>query len=299
MSRLPHILFILTILFPPASLHAARNTRIDLQREGDYHVTMIPPLKVHSSLKRSETKKIGRYLQLFLDEADTIFPRFLSPEDQVAVYLLASRKEYFRFVQENDAPTAKYAGGYFSHTANQVVVWSSGQREEMIRTLFHELTHYYSSRNFKLLPQAINEGLSTYLQTVDLSFHKLEFGNTNSLYIENYRKHLSQDSYLPLSSFLALQGYDLGRMHEQFGAPQYARAWALTWYGLNGPPEVRGRFQEYLQAMTKHGDASGDKFMKIVALNGTQFEKEIVGFLGNRLAVKKARRRTRPSLARQ
>jgi hypothetical protein len=254
-----------TVRLEAASPKPVSQLDLSVKRKDGYTLFESPRFIVHSTMKRGETKRILRYLEIFADTALEIYPAKGLSWKNPLIYLYESRREYFIHVRKFGATDAKYGAGYFSPAKGMIAAYWSGTRESTVTLLFHELAHLCTMRYFQPLPQALNEGLSTYFETADLSHHNLEFGIPNARYRELFVKMVKNRSLVPLSQFLSLSGYRLGSMHETFGAPQYAQAWALVFYCLHGPREVQKRFRRYLSRLKTEPDARGTRFLETVA----------------------------------
>ncbi len=231
--------------------------------------------KIQSSFKKKDTKKFAYAIEDFAAQAERIYSIKLS--QKLSLCLFSSRKDFFKFVKQSNIREAKYAGGFFSHENNLIAVFLQHSEQEMLTTLFHEIAHAYTARAFKQAPQAIHEGLSAFLESSSLRFHKIEIGLIHRRYLELFLKMLEKNTLTPLASFLNIQGYDLGKIHETFGEDQYAEAWALLYYCLRGPEDVQKKFKKYLQSLRIHPDPSGLTFLSLMVEN--TFQKQWITFM--------------------
>lgn len=260
-------------------ISARSNQQIKLEKVNGYNTAKTEVFDIYSSLKRGETRKIVRYINIFAQKADLIYQIKNQFPKRPVIFIFESRKEFFLHVKKNNLTGSKYAGGFFSPQRNEIVVYLNSSKDELIKVLFHEIAHLYTHNYLKRFPQALNEGLSTYFETVDLRHHKLKFGLANKKYLDSFKKQVASKRLMSVNRFLAIQGYALGKIEETFGHEQYAEAWSLMWYCLHGPEEIKDRFKEYITFLRKKPDSDGKVFLSIVVKEIHSFSQNWIEYI--------------------
>jgi len=150
--------------------------------------------------------------------------------------------------------------------------------ETTISILFHEITHFYIRSYFHEIPQAINEGLSGYLETCEFKFGNPEFNLVNLPYQKELQLMVKNNSFLPIEKLLSISGYNLGAVNETFGVEKYSQSWYLVWYCLNDKA-LKPLFSEYIEFIRNNNDSKGEHFIDIVVKPGLDFSQKWISYI--------------------
>lgn len=278
-----HLLAIITV-FISNSYAAEQWHDFTVEKNSAFYVLTTPQLKVSSTLKRAETKKITRKLFNLIKNIDYVYPlTFNKINDQLKCFIFQEKRDYFKFVKNNQDYSAKYAGGYFNPQRGEMVLFWKGNRNKTLQVLLHETAHYFTRKSFKQVPQAINEGLSTYFEVCGTSSSSFEIGTVNRYYLNLFIKQTSNRTLLPLNNLLSTRGYSHNSLEQGFTENQYAQSWALVWFCLSGPIEdVRINFRRYLNFVTQNPDPHGTIFNSMVIQKTSQFHNTWLKTMLNR-----------------
>ena len=249
-------------LLPDKNKPSSSNDESGLQ-SGDYTFT--------SSMKRTDTRKILRQLDSLIEKLKGVYGLENLSGIKPAINLFQNKKEYFQHIRLYNIQGVKYAGGYFNPSAQIIALYWQGSREATLATLFHEVTHCFTMFTFKELPQALNEGFSTYMETAALDPKKCVFGTFSPVYYPLFKSMSEKNQIIPLNRFLNLKGYGIDTLEETFGQKEYAQAWALTWFCLHGSPDISRNFKNYLREIRLHPDPEGKRFLQAVVKNEGDF----------------------------
>ena len=267
-------------LLPDKNPHSSPNEESGPQSN---YYTFISPLK------RMETRKIMHHLDFLIAKLKNVYSLSNTLNIKPEIHVFQNKKEYFDHIRRLNIQEAKYAGGYFNPSAQTIAIFWQGSREATLAILFHEITHCYTMFTFKTIPQALNEGFSTYMETAALDPKKCVFGTFSPHYFPLFKIMAEKNQIIPLSRFLNLKGYAQGSINEIFGDREYAEAWALIWFCLHGSPDIASDFKNYLRETRLHSDPDGKKFLRMVVKNETVFLQKWMSSFQKKNAFKKSR----------
>lgn len=136
--------------------------------------------------------------------------------------------------------------GYFAGGPSvDLIMMPATNREQALRTIYHEYSHLVTANAARGLPVWLSEGLAEYYST----FEVRDDGRRALLggIIPAHLVRLNTERMLPLDQFLAVDHdsplYNEGARRSTF----YAQSWALVHMLLNGEPNRRPQFDNYVR----------------------------------------------------
>lgn len=151
--------------------------------------------------------------------------------------------------------------GYFAGDGTiSTIMLSAADREQALRTIFHEYSHLVTYNVARGLPVWVSEGLAEYYSTFDVRAdgRSAVMGGL----IAPHLRLLQTERLLPIDQLLAVTHdsplYNEGSRRSVF----YAQSWALVHLLLDGEPDRRAPFQQYLQR-TNLGEPAVDTWRSI------------------------------------
>jgi Protein of unknown function (DUF1570) len=159
--------------------------------------------------------------------------------------------------------------GVFSGTETGNFILLRSDLDEMDRTVFHELTHYFVRNTTTGLPLWISEGIAEYYSTFGTSGNDVHIGRP----IAEHVRWLRATHMIPLRDLFATTSaspiYNEGTRNGVF----YAQSWALFHY-LMSDDERRAKFSRFLQLVGAHKTAD-EAFETAFAMKYSDLEQEL------------------------
>lgn len=151
--------------------------------------------------------------------------------------------------------------GYFSSSETHSVIGLALQdRDQALRTIFHEYTHLVAANAARELPAWVSEGVAEYYSTFAISpdGRTATLGKVilSHLQLLNERSLLKHDELLRIDRSSPL--YNEGERRSLF----YAQSWALIHMLLSGEPNRARELASYI-SLTAAGTPSGDAWRQV------------------------------------
>jgi hypothetical protein len=161
------------------------------------------------------------------------------------VYLFENARSMASYRPLYNGKPVELTGYFVSDGAISTIMIAASEREQALRTIFHEYSHLVTSQTTRALPTWVEEGLAEYYSTfqVGADGRSALMGGL----IEPHRLLLHSERLLPLEQLLAVHQdsplYNEGSRRSMF----YAQSWALVHLLMNGDPDRRKPFALYRQ----------------------------------------------------
>lgn len=151
--------------------------------------------------------------------------------------------------------------GYFASSgSHSVIALSLQNRDEALRTIFHEYTHLVAGNAARSMPAWVGEGVAEYYSTFEISpdGKSATLGKLipSHLQLLNDRSLLRHEELLQVDRSSAL--YNEGERRSLF----YAQSWALVHMLLSGEPSRAKELATYV-ALTSGGTPSVDAWRRV------------------------------------
>ena len=167
-----------------------------------------------------------------------------SSERQYKVFLFGGKAGFMRYWQDLEAfvgHAPENVAGVYIPVIQQLLVWTLGDKDEMLRTIRHEGFHQYLDRLMKNVPVWLNEGLAVYHENGVFERGRLRFGKIHPA----RRDLLRKEGLRPLTEFIWLTPEQFYFGKDAFR--NYAQAWAFVHLLKEG----KSRDRDLLKALIK------------------------------------------------
>ncbi len=184
-----------------------------------------------------------------------VFPKARVDPGSPIIVLAVRDKKGFQAL-EPEAYLAKgqlnLAGLFLRATdKNYVLLRLDAEGEHPYAMVYHEYTHFLSSRAEEWLPLWLNEGLAEFYENTNIHDKEVLLGqpSVGDLYL------LQQNRLLPLPTLFTVDHNSPYYHEENKGSIFYAESWALTHYlWVKDYQEKTHRITDYLELVSKHVD---------------------------------------------
>ena len=171
------------------------------------------------------------------------------------VYLFENERSMASYRPLYNGKPVELTGYFVTDGTISTIMLAASDREQALRTIFHEYSHLVTAQTTRALPTWVSEGLAEYYST----FQVRADGRSALMggLIVPHLLLLHGEHLLPLDQLLAVHQdsplYNEGSRRSVF----YAQSWALVHLLLNGEPDRRDAFARYLQRTAAGESAAG------------------------------------------
>ena len=153
--------------------------------------------------------------------------------------LLIGGSDRFNAIHAKASPNSKPVNGFYRMSKNQAVVkFDPTNKEQTLRTTFHEVSHLITGSHLGPTPPWLTEGLAEYFETMEVK------GQMGTIYPNQAHIKLLRKTQLPrLKNYLSI---DRPEWHGADRDRNYAIAWSLMHFLLQGAPGMYA-MQEVIQ----------------------------------------------------
>ena len=196
------------------------------------------------------------------------------------VYLFENQRSMASYRPLYNGKPVELTGYFVTDGTISTIMLAASDREQALRTIFHEYSHLVTSSTARSLPTWVNEGLAEYYSTFDVrpDGRSALMGGL----IVPHLLLLHGERLLTLDQLLAVEQesplYNEGSRRSVF----YAQSWALVHLLLNGEPDRREPFAKYLQR-TAGGEPAAQAWRAV--FGDVNIVRELEGYV--RRAIKK------------
>ncbi len=204
---------------------------------------------VKSSAGEERARRVLGELEAFHQLVGTfIFRPNALPELPIEVLLIGDGRTMKALAPEYNGRKVGVAG-YYQRGEDRDFIVLSGQifPETLTNIVYHELTHYFTSRALADRPAWLSEGLAEYFATADIRDDDITLGGLSA----DRMQTLKSNRLLPLRDFFKVDSSSPYYNESLKASVFYAQAWAFTHYLMHG--EHSEEFRRYLEALTNAG----------------------------------------------
>ncbi|MHC5209240.1 MAG: DUF1570 domain-containing protein [Planctomycetota bacterium] len=185
-----------------------------------------------------------------LEQSLSLYDRVLGRADRPGgeqerfnVYLFSGLSGYLGYAEALFGGTPYNTAGLYSPVLKQLLIWNLPDRDAMLRTVRHEGFHQYLDRMLPITPVWLNEGTAEYFETAALSGGRVEHGAPVRAHI--LRLTAKKAEWATVDELI-----HMGRA-EFYGdsSRNYAQAWALVHFLLQGDRDERKLYMDYFEAL--------------------------------------------------
>ncbi len=212
---------------------------------------------VKSSAGQERAVRVLKELENFHQLVGTLVFRHTNlPELPIEVLLIGDEPTLQELEPVYNGRKVPVAGYYQKGNDRDFIVLSGRVFPETLTSIvYHELTHYFTSRALASQPVWLSEGLAEYFAMAEIRDEEVSLGGVSS----DRLQLLKTTSLLPLRSFFAVDKKSPYYNETLKANIFYTESWAFVHYMMHGPHA--SEFKLYLDALTK-GDADLFQFVK-------------------------------------
>ena len=240
------------VLLAAAPAEAAEWTRVET-----------PNFIVYGETGERRVREVAEEFERFRDALARVIPGAGTPAAvPTVVVVFGSTRSFEPYIPRFNGKPIKLSGYFFGSDDMNIVALVDGDRENSLRTIFHEYVHVVIDNLSRRMPIWLNEGLAEYYST----FHVDEGGRRavagrlipSHLQLLNQRRHLSIAELLAVETSSA--SYNEGERQSLF----YAQSWALVHMLVSGAPNRASLLAKYSR-LVADGTPSLDAWQQVFA----------------------------------
>lgn len=146
------------------------------------------------------------------------------PKAPLPVKIFAEKSEFQKYGKK----ASERAAGYFDPNVPEIVLFWSDDPEDVLSTLYHEVTHYFLSLYAPRadIPTWMDEGMAVYFETAKFAKGRLETGQIPYGRLMHLQRALKEGKNHPLRQLLRMREYS----EEGYNLLAYAEGWSLVYF---------------------------------------------------------------------
>ncbi len=217
----------------------------------------------HFTIITNTSKKLAGQISQALEQQykDFVF-RFQvrkAPKQPLPVKIFAERAEFKKYTSVNaNKGTSERAAGYFDPNRVEIVLFWSDDPEDVLQTLYHEVTHYFVSLYMgprAYAPMWLDEGLAVYFEASLFKDGRLETGRIPHGRLLELQEAIKAGKHHPLRKLMGMKDYGPGG-YDLLG---YAEGWSVVYFFAKsaGGHNAKnfGRYMDEIKKGRRHQDA--------------------------------------------
>lgn len=220
-----------------------------------------PNFVVFGEIGEKKTREYAAEFERFREALGRVVPGAAArPPAPAMVFIFRNPESFAAYRPSYNGKPVQVAGYFAGGPDLDVIMLAATNRDDALRTIYHEYSHLVTVNMVRGLPVWLGEGLAEYYST----FQVREDGRQALLggIVPGHLLRLNQERLLPLEELLAVEHdsplYNEGSRRSTF----YAQSWALVHLLLNGEPNRSAQFNEYVRR-TAAGESSLDAWNAI------------------------------------
>jgi tetratricopeptide (TPR) repeat protein len=249
------------VLLAAAPAGAAEWTRVET-----------PNFIVYGETGERRVREVAEEFERFRDALARVIPGAGTPAAvPTVVVVFGSTRSFEPYIPRYNGKPIKLGGYFFGSDDINIVAFADRDRENSLRTIFHEYVHVVIDNLSRGMPVWLNEGLAEYYSTfqVDEGGRRAVVGRLipSHLLLLNERRHLSIAELLAVDT--ASSSYNEGERQTLF----YAQSWALVHMLVSGQPNRASLLAKYGR-LVADGTPSLDAWQQVFAHENISRELE-------------------------
>jgi tetratricopeptide (TPR) repeat protein len=193
------------------------------------------------------------------------------PKDVLPVKVFAERAEFKKYcVDGGDRGMSEHAAGFFDPAKKEIVLFWSDDPEDVLSTLYHEVTHYFTSlyANRHNLPTWMDEGLAVYFETAEFKNGRLETGQIPYGRLLDLQEAIKENRNHKLSQLVKFDSYG----ENGYNLLAYAEGWSLVYFFATSAGGKNAKlFLAYMEELKK-GRNPEQAFQRAFTVSPDQIE---------------------------
>jgi tetratricopeptide (TPR) repeat protein len=270
---------LLLVLLAVAGLAAARP--LELPGPDEKWLTLrLEELTFVSNVPAAETSAIARDLVRMRHAIGEVTKLNVRSTRPTRIFIFGSEREFAPYREAlTGRGDASIRGAFTSSDGGNFIVMVRGRDEDVDRTIYHELTHYFVRNTVSNLPLWLSEGLADYYSTFRTSGDVVSIG----VPIRQHVRWIRQKPLIPLAEVFATT-VDSPLYNEASGSGAfYAQSWALVHY-LMADERRRERLGEILRSVDE-GQPAAEAFAAAFGKPHADFGPELRSYVRRRAFV--------------
>jgi tetratricopeptide (TPR) repeat protein len=220
-----------------------------------------PNFIVYGESGERRVREVADEFERFREALGRVIPGAATPAPvPTVVVIFGSQRSFQPYVPRFNGKPVKLGGYFFSSDDMNIVALADGNRDESLRTIFHEYVHLVIENVSQGTPLWLNEGLAEYYSTFEA-----QDGGRRALVGRVILPHLqllSQRRPLSIPDLLAVEhsssAYNEGERQSLF----YAQSWALVHMLVSGTTNRAALLSEYWR-LVSNGTPSLDAWNQV------------------------------------
>lgn len=146
------------------------------------------------------------------------------PKAPLPVKIFAEKAEFQKYGKKS----SERAAGYFDPNIPEIVLYWSDDPEDVLSTLYHEVTHYFLSLYAPRadIPTWMDEGMAVYFETAKFEKGRLETGQIPYGRLMQLQRALKEGKNHSLRQLLRMREYG----EDGYNLLAYAEGWSLVYF---------------------------------------------------------------------
>ena len=221
------------VLLASASAEAAEWTRVET-----------PNFIVYGETGERRVREVADEFERFRDALARVIPGAGAPAAvPTVVVVFESARSFEPYIPRYNGKPIRLGGYFFASDDMNIVALADGDRENSLRTIFHEYVHVVTDNLSRGMPIWLSEGIAEYYSTfqVDEGGRRAVVGGV----ISSHLQLLTQRRHLSIAELLAVEtgsaSYNEGERQSLF----YAQSWALVHMLVSGAPNRASLLAKY------------------------------------------------------
>ena len=238
------------VLLASAPAEAAEWTRVET-----------PNFIVYGETGERRVREVAEEFERFRDALARVIPGAGTPAAvPTVVVVFESARSFEPYIPRYNGKPIRLGGYFFASDDINIVALADGDRENSLRTIFHEYVHVVTDNVSRGMPIWLNEGLAEYYSTfqVDEGGRRALVGRLIPPHLQllNERRHLSIAELLAVET--SSPSYNEGERQSLF----YAQSWALVHMLVSGVPNRASLLAKYSR-LVADGTPSLDAWQQV------------------------------------
>jgi Protein of unknown function (DUF1570) len=238
------------VLLASAPAEAAEWTRVET-----------PNFIVYGETGERRVREVAEEFERFRDALARVIPGAGTPAAvPTVVVVFGSGRSFEPYIPRYNGKAIRLGGYFFASDDMNIVALADGDRENSLRTIFHEYVHVVTDNVSRGMPVWLNEGLAEYYSTfqVDEGGRRALVGKLIPPHLQllNERRHLSIAELLAVET--SSPSYNEGERQSLF----YAQSWALVHMLVSGAPNRASLLAKYSR-LVADGTPSLDAWQQV------------------------------------
>lgn len=234
----------------------------------------------------SNTKEtINRGINFIAVQYSNLFHINLGDNNKIIIHIFDNQAAYLNY-SKKIVSSAVSQNGFYSYKLNKIIIWKNKNNTVMLKTIFHETSHFLLRSQIKVCPKWLNEGLAEYFEELELSNNQIKINPQKNK--EKRCKNLLDQNKLPiLVNYFEINNRAWINDNAKNAKISSTIAWSLVYYMMSSQKGqiLIEQILHYIKNNPSKKNASLDAFEKYIPEGLAQFEMQWRNWLSKTHAV--------------